>query len=68
MLRAVELGLAIGTGVLCIGSLPLNQMDEEKKLVPHGNGSNGAVELASVQSHRPIWSFLRASRTSTTIS
>ena len=30
-------------------------MDEENKLVPHGNGSNGAVELLSVQSHRPVW-------------
>ncbi len=29
-------------------------MDEENKLVPHGNGSNGAVELVSV-SHRPVW-------------
>src|SRR6266404_240596 len=30
-------------------------MDEENKLVPHGNGSNGAVELVSVQSHPPVW-------------
>ncbi len=30
-------------------------MDEENKLVPHGNGSNGAVELVSVQSHAPVW-------------
>ena len=30
-------------------------MDEENKLVPHGNGSNGAVELVSVQSQRPVW-------------
>ena len=29
-------------------------MDEENKLVPHGNGSNGAVELVSVQSHPPV--------------
>jgi len=30
-------------------------MDEENKLVPHGNGSNGAVELVPVQSHPPVW-------------
>jgi len=30
-------------------------MDGENKLVPHGNGSNGAVELVSVQSHPPVW-------------
>jgi len=30
-------------------------MDEENKLVPHGNGSNGAVELVQVQSHPPVW-------------
>jgi polysaccharide biosynthesis transport protein len=30
-------------------------MDEENKLVPHGNGSNGAVELVSVPSHTPVW-------------
>jgi succinoglycan biosynthesis transport protein ExoP len=30
-------------------------MDEENKLVPHGNGSDGAAELVSVQSHLPVW-------------
>src|SRR5258705_5867291 len=30
-------------------------MDEANKLVPHGNGSNDAVELVSVQSHPPVW-------------
>ena len=30
-------------------------MDEENKLVPHGNGSNGAVELVPVHSHPPVW-------------
>jgi polysaccharide biosynthesis transport protein len=30
-------------------------MDEENKLVPVGNGSNGAAELVSVQSHLPVW-------------
>jgi polysaccharide biosynthesis transport protein len=30
-------------------------MDEENKLVPHGNGSNGAVELLPVSSRMPAW-------------
>jgi succinoglycan biosynthesis transport protein ExoP len=30
-------------------------MDEENKLVPHGNGSNGTVELLPVQSRMPAW-------------
>ena len=30
-------------------------MTEENKIVPHGNGSNGAIELLPVPPHQPVW-------------
>jgi len=30
-------------------------MTEENKIVPHGNGSNGVIELLPVPPHQPVW-------------
>jgi succinoglycan biosynthesis transport protein ExoP len=30
-------------------------MTEESKIVPRGNGSNGAIELLPVPTHQPVW-------------